>query len=175
MSNKFKTWCDSWTESSLAFLILRLWLGLRALLTGIEKFAGVKIEKKEMLDEFGLPDPSGMMVEVKTKVYGFAHYHAVPTSLAEAFEKEPLLPAMLLKPYYAVLGYALIVLGVMLLLGLFTRSALFLLGLLFVSLTVGLILIGQDGGIAWLGTHILLTAAALVLAKHNRLALTQRF
>ena len=42
-------------------------------------------------------------------------------------------------------------------------------------LTVGLILIHQDDGISWLGIHIALVALALMLAKHNQLALLKKW
>lgn len=170
-----KNWFSDWNDKTLAFLILRLWLGMRALATGIEKFAGEKISKVPLLDEFGEPDISGAMVEVKSTVYGFKHYSAVADNLRDAFSRELLLPDFLLSPYYAVLGYALIVLGMMLLLGICTRTALFLMGLLYVSLTFGLILIAQDGGIAWLGIHIIMVAMALTMAKHNRLRVFPKF
>ncbi|AKJ64396.1 DoxX family membrane protein [Kiritimatiella glycovorans] len=169
-----KRFMSDWTGKTWAFLTLRIWLAMRAIVTGIEKFTGTKIEEQPLLDEFGEPDISGAMVEVKTKVYGFEHYHAVDPSLAEALGKEPLLPDFFLTPYYAVLGYALIGLGLMLLVGLFTRTSLFLMGLLYTSLTFGLILIQQDGGVAWLGIHILMIALALSWADDNRLALTQK-
>jgi len=168
-------WFRDWNDKTFAFFVLRAWLGMRALVAGIEKFSGIKITEQPLLDDFGEPDISGAMIEVKTKVYGFSHYHAVPDALKDAFSKQPLLPPFLLTPYYACLGYILIILGVMLLLGVCTRASLFMMGLLYASLTLGLILIGQDGGIAWLGIHIGLVTLALTLAKHNRLALVSRF
>lgn len=174
-SDARKGFFSDWTEKTFAFLLLRLWLGVRALMTGIEKFSGTKITERPLLDEFGEPDISGAMVEVKTKVYGLSHYHAVADNLREAFSKEPLLPDFLLQPYYASLGYILIIIGITTLLGICTRASLFIMGLLYVSLTFGLILLAQDGGIAWLGIHIILIAMALSMAKHNRLRLVNKF
>lgn len=156
---------------SLAVLALRLWLGVRALLTGFEKFAGTRIVEKPLLDEFGEPDINGTMVEVQEKVYGFSHYHGVPEALMKKFEAEPLLPGFALSIYDAVLGPLLIALGITTLLGFCTRLSLFAMGVLYTSLTVGLILIKQDGGIAWLGVHLGLIALALVYSKYNRFAL----
>ena len=48
-------------------------------------------------------------------------------------------------------------------------------GLLYTSLTFGLILIKQDAGIAWLGTHIIMIVAALALAKYNRFAILKKW
>ncbi|MCX7826328.1 MAG: hypothetical protein N2689_12335 [Verrucomicrobiae bacterium] len=165
----------TWTNGTLAFLVLRLWLAVRAIVTGIEKFAAPIKVKKPLLDDLGMPDPSGAMVEVKTKAYALSNYHAVSDSLRDAFAQEPLLPAFAAKIYYACLGPALLRLGFMLLLGIGTRISLFGMGLLYVSLTYGLILLGQDGGIAWLGIHILMVAMALTLAKHNRLTVMSKF
>src|SRR4029077_7369276 len=96
------------------------------------------------------------------------NYSGVPQSLKDKFATEPLLPHAVTTPFYALLGWALIALGVMLLVGLGTRVSLFLQGILYIALTAGLILIKQDDGVAWLGIHVALVAFALVLAKYNR-------
>ena len=48
-------------------------------------------------------------------------------------------------------------------------------GLLYTSLTVGLILLKQGAGIAWLAVHMLMVAVALLNAQHNRLALLRKW
>ena len=161
--------------NTFAFLVLRIWLAMRAILTGLEKFSGVKISETELLDEFGEPDISGAMVEVKTKAYGLSYYQGVPDSLLEKFRAEPLLPDFLLMPYTWVLGPVLLISGLTLLLGIGTRVTLFVMGLLYTSLTLGLILIKQDGGIAWLGIHIILVVLALRMVPHNRFALSKKW
>ena len=167
--------CES-CDSTLAFLVLRVWLGVRAIFAGIEKFAGVNTVQKPMIDpETGMEDASGLMVDVKEKFYAMTNYSAIPKSLQDKFAAEPLLPSFATTPYYAVLGWALILLGIMLLVGIGTRISLFLQGLLYTSLTVGLILINQPDGIAFLGIHVALVAFALVLAKHNRFSLLKKW
>ena len=161
--------------STFAFWILRVWLGLRALLTGLEKYAGKVTEQQPLLDEFGEPDLNGAMVEVSHKVYGFAHYHGLPAPLGDKFAAEPLLPAWSLSLYDKLLGPALILFGVTLLLGIAPRLTLFAQGLLYCSLSVGLILINESGGVAWLGIHVLLIVAALRLVQHDRLALLPKW
>jgi thiosulfate dehydrogenase (quinone) large subunit len=163
--------CGPDWAATFGFWLLRLWLALRAIQTAIEKYAGYRTERRPILDEFGNPDVSGALYEAKVKFYSLANYHGVPANLARQFQDEPLMPAALLRLYDACLGPALLLLGVALLLGVGTRVSLFLMGLIYLSLTWGLILLGQDGGIAWLGTHVLLIVAALVLAKHNRFAI----
>ena len=156
--------------ASFAFLVLRLWLGVRSILTGLEKFAGVETKQRPLLDEFGDPDISGAMVNVKEKVYGFSHYHGLPKPLYDKFAAEPLMPVWALDLYSGVLGYILLALGVLLVAGALPRLTLLASGLVYVSLSVGLILLNESGGIAWLGTHVLLIAVALMLVKYNKYA-----
>lgn len=162
-------------EHTFAFLILRLWLVLRAFVTGIEKYSATVAQEVPLLDENGAPDPSGIMLTVDKKVYGLQYYQGVPSALSEKFASEPLLPGFLLSAYTAVLGPALILSAMALLIGVGTRISLFVMGLIYVSLTLGLILIKQDGGVAWLGIHVALVAMALTLARHNRFAVLKRF
>lgn len=157
--------------ASFAFLALRLWLGMRSLLTGLEKFAGVETKQRPLLDEFGDPDISGAMVNVKEKVYGFSHYHGLPQPLRDKFAAEPLMPVWMLDLYSGALGYVLLVLGVLLLVGALPRITLLASGLVYVSLSVGLVLINESGGVAWLGIHVMLVAMALVLVKYNKYAI----
>jgi thiosulfate dehydrogenase [quinone] large subunit len=161
---------------TLAFLLLRGWLGIRALIAGLDKYSEAVKKQHPLIDPItGMQDPSGAMVDVIEKVYGFSRYHGVPQALQDKFALEPLLPAVLLKPFYAVLGPLLIILGITLLLGIATRISLFLQGVLYIILTIGLMLINQNDGVAWLGIHIALIAMALVLADNNRLALLRKW
>jgi thiosulfate dehydrogenase (quinone) large subunit len=160
---------------TLAFLTLRLWLGARALFAGIDKYAGTSTEKVPLLDEFGNPDISGAMVSLDTKVYGLSHYKALPPSLAADLAAEPLIPGWAMSAYSAVLGPVLILLGLALLAGFASRITLFLMGLVYTSLTIGLILLKQDAGVAWLAIHVLMVAAALKLVEHNRLSILSKW
>jgi thiosulfate dehydrogenase [quinone] large subunit len=163
-------------DLTLAFLVLRGWLAVRAILAGLEKFSAFKTIQKPFVDPTtGMEDPSGAMVEIKQKFYSLTNYSGVPQSLKDKFATEPMLPHAATAPFYGVLGYALIALGLMLLLGVGTRISLFLQGILYIVLTAGLILIKQDDGVAWLGIHVALVALALVLAKHNRFTLLKKW
>ncbi len=82
-----------------AFLTLRLWLGARALLSGVEKFSEKITVEEPLRDANGVPDPSGAVVEIQRKVYGISHYHAVSESLQTKFLQEPLLPPALTTPF----------------------------------------------------------------------------
>ena len=161
---------------TLAFLVLRLWLAVRAILTAFEKFGAFKTIQKPLIDPItGMEDPSGALVEVKVKFYALSNYAGIPPSLKQKFANEPLLPHFATNAFDHLLGPALILTGVMLLLGLGTRLSLFLQGIIYIALTLGLILIRQDDGISWLGIHVALVALALVLAQHNRFALLKKW
>ncbi len=177
-TDKTKDTCESKgcnCDYSMAFLLLRGWLGLRALLAGVEKYGAYKSVQIPVLDDKGQPDPGGAVLDMKVKFYALANYHGVPTALKTKFENEALLPGFALNLFDKCLGPVLIAVGVMLLIGLGTRASLVLQGLIYISLSVGLILINQPDGIAWLGIHVALVAFALVLAKHNKLALLKKW
>lgn len=163
-------------DYSLAFLILRGWLAVRAILTGIEKFGAYKSKQVPLIDPTtGQPDASGAMVDLKLKYYALGNYSGIPAGLKGKFANEALLPGPALTAFDHLLGPALIATGVMLLIGLGTRVSLFVQGILYIALTAGLILIHQDDGVSWLGIHVALVAFALMLAKHNKFTLLKKW
>jgi len=163
-------------DFTFAFLALRLWLGVRALFVGIEKFAAYHTVAIPLIDPAtGQPDASGVMVNVNVKSYALANYAGIPAAFADKFAHEPLLPKFAIVPFNYILGPAFILTGIMLLIGLGTRLSLLVQGLLFIALTAGLVLIDQDAGVAWLGIHIGLVAAAFLLAEHNRFVVLKRW
>ncbi|TVP76303.1 MAG: hypothetical protein EA353_12295 [Puniceicoccaceae bacterium] len=159
---------------TLAMLLLRVWLSFRCLIAGIEKFAGTTASSQLVAID-GVPNEYGLTADASEKVYAFSNYHGVPTALYDRFVAEPLIPGWGLTLYDWLLGPALLILGLTLLLGVATRFSLFAMGLLYTSLTIGLILIAQDAGVAWLGTHIILIVIALQLVKYNRFALLKKW
>jgi thiosulfate dehydrogenase [quinone] large subunit len=160
--------------ATLGFLSLRVWLAVRSILTGIEKFAGSQASDVPVTID-GAVNSYGLTASESGKVYGLDHYHGVPEALYDKLKAEPFIPEAMLKAYDVVLGPALILIGITLLLGIATRISLFAMALLYASLTVGLILLKQDAGIAWLGIHVLMIAVALFHAKHDRLAILGKF
>jgi thiosulfate dehydrogenase [quinone] large subunit len=164
--------CD--LGATLGVLLLRSWLALRAIGSGIEKYAGTAVSDNAVMID-GAVNSYGLTDAASTKVYGFAYYHGVPTALMDKFAAEPLLPGPALKLYDAILGPSLILLGLALLVGLATRYTLFAMGLLYTSLTFGLILINENSGVAWLAIHIALIALMLFYSKFNKFELTGRW
>jgi thiosulfate dehydrogenase [quinone] large subunit len=165
----------SW-DYTFAFLALRLWLGVRALFVGIQKYAAYKSVAMPLIDPAtGQPDASGVMVNVNVKSYALANYAGMPASMADKFAHEPLFPKFVLVAFDRMLGPAFILTGIMLLIGLGTRISLLAQGLLFIALTVGLVLIDQNDGVAYLGIHIALVAGAFLLAEYNRFAVLKKW
>jgi thiosulfate dehydrogenase [quinone] large subunit len=168
--------CDSNTLGLVyASLLARLWLGVRAVQTGVEKYAKTLQVDGQAVKVDGAPNSEGLTTVASSKAYALDAYHGVPEALMKKFQAEPLMLKFALPLYDKLLGPALLGLGVLILLGLFYRTSLFFLGLLYISLTWGLILIKQDDGVSWLGVHMILVVAALALAKHNRLAILKKW
>jgi len=159
---------------TLGMLVLRLWLAIRSIQTGIEKFAGMQSSDAAVMMD-GAPNTYGLTETSMSKAYAFSNYSGVPAPLYDKFSAEPLIPIWGLNLYDVILGPVLLIFGFTLLLGIATRFSLFAMGLIYTSLTFGLILIKQDAGVAWLGIHIIMVVMALVLAKHNRFAVMKKW
>ena len=157
-----------------ATLLLRLWLGVRAIQTGIEKYASTTSSSTPVKIDGQVYDEN-FTTTATAKVYALDQYHGIPKSMKAAFAKEPLMTDTLLKYFDMLLGPVLIILGTTILLGLASRVSLFLLGLLYISLTWGLILIKQDAGVSYLGVHMIMIALALTWADHNRVCLLKKW
>jgi thiosulfate dehydrogenase [quinone] large subunit len=163
-------------DFTFAFLALRLWLGVRALFVGIQKYAVYKSVAMPLIDPTtGQPDASGVMVNVSVKSYALANYAGMPASLGDKFAHDPLFPKFALTLFDKMLGPAFILTGIMLIIGLGTRLSLLIQGLLFIALTIGLVLIDANDGVAYLGIHIGLVAAAFLLVQHNRFAVLKKW
>ena len=182
---------------TMAFWLLRFWLAARAIGTGLTKFIGkvngeianpeyeAKI-KEAMADGLSRSEAAELVTDVPEKISGtidvisISTYHGLPEKgpmTIETFSASPLMPSFMVGPYSAVLGYALIALGLTVLLGICTRVSLFLMGLLYISLTWGFIILEPNmgpsaaAGIAYLGVHMLIIVAALFLADCNKFEL----
>ena len=129
-----------------AFLLLRLFLATRALMSCVEKF-----------------EAGGS--------YSFANYYTNMSRMATGITGASFLPLWATKSFALPLGYILGVLGIALLLGLKTQLTLIVMGLLYIALAFGLMAVQQGDGVAWLGVYLGLVVAALVLVRHNRFAL----
>lgn len=159
--------------AALGVLSIRIWLGVRGLLSGIEKFAGYR-SQDTLVNIDGEANTWGLTNTVMEKFYAWGNYAGIPEAMRTQFEAEPLLPGFALTVYNIVLGPALLILGLTVLLGIAPRLSLFFTGLLYTSLTVGLVLLNQSAGVAWLGTHLILVAIALLASDKDRYTLAGR-
>lgn len=144
MSDSSPTKCRC--EYVAAFTLLRLFLGLRTLFSGIEKF------------------------EAKG-AYSMQNYSDNMNRMAQGITGASFLPLWATRSFALTLGYVLIILGAALLLGIKTRTTLILTGLVYVGLSFGLIAVQEGEGVAWLGMHVVMIVGALVLVRHNRFSL----
>lgn len=163
-------------DFTFAFWALRLWLGVRALFVGLQKYAAYKNVAMPLIDPTtGQPDASGVMVNVSVKSYAWGNYAGIPVALRDKFVHEPLFPKFALTLFDRILGPLFILTGIMLIIGLGTRLSLVVQAMLFIALTVGLVLIDANDGVAYLGIHIGLVAAAFLLARYNRFAVLRKW
>ncbi|MEM6884150.1 MAG: hypothetical protein AAF571_03905, partial [Verrucomicrobiota bacterium] len=153
--------------SLFSVLLLRLWLGIRSLQAGIEKFSGINVASNPVIID-GKPNTDDLMTHTSEKVYALTNYQGVPAGLYKSLASEPLITGSMLKAYNYILGPILLLLGLSILLGLASRISLLTMGIVYTSLTFGLILLNQSAGIAWLATHVLLVSLMLIFAHHNR-------
>jgi thiosulfate dehydrogenase (quinone) large subunit len=145
MSQPTPTTSSCRCELTSAFLLLRLFLALRALMSCVEKF-----------------ESGG--------AYSLQNYTTNMTRMATGITGASFLPLWATKAFALPLGFILGLLGVMLLLGVKTHFTLVAMGLLYISLAFGLMAVQQGDGVAWLGVYLGLVVAALTLVRHNRYA-----
>jgi len=81
------------------------------------------------------------------------------------------LPKALLYPYAYTLPFAEVALGLLVLIGLWTRPALFATGLLLTSLMFGKVLAQDYATVSNNANYVFLTAAAYYFARYNRYSL----
>lgn len=172
---------NNWSYT-MAFWLLRFWLATRCIGTGLIKFVGMKkVIKPEFaeLDQASI-DALGNDAYDMVNGIGISCYHGLPAKgpmSLESFQSNMLMPSFMVGPYAYILGFSLIGLGVALLLGICTRLTLFLMGMLFISLTYGFVILekslGPDSaaGAAYMGVHVLIVVVALILAKYNKVEL----
>src|SRR5690606_19115127 len=100
----------------------------------------------------------------------FENYYNTMSRIAAGITGASFLPLWATKLFALPLGYALLVVGLALLLGVKSRIALIAMGLLYAGLGFGLMAVQESEGVAWIGIYIGLIAAALLLVRHDRWA-----
>ena len=126
-----------------AFLSLRLFLALRWLFAGLEKF--------------GSPGN-----------YSFENYYAKMSGMAGGIAENSIIPGWAAKSFAIPMGYIMLLLSVTILLGIKLRISLIVSLLLYVGLSVGLMAVDEQHGIAWLGIHVIISIMALKMVGQAR-------
>lgn len=133
-------------EYTSAFLLLRLFLGLRTLMAGIEKFEA-------------------------NRSFSLSNYTENMNRMAAGISNNSFLPLWAAKTFALPLGFLLTILGLALILGIKSRITLFVTGLLYVGLGFGLMAVQEGEGVAWIGMQVLMFVVALVLVRNERFAI----
>lgn len=155
---------------TFAFWLLRLFMGMRLIMSALEKmgyFVGkgtATISEALKLEQwFGR---SGLGANE-----GLGDGKMWP--IAKAMLEYSLLPAWMIKPFMIGLPYAMLVSGLLILLGLFNRLGWFLAGMVWFSLAFGQMLLPDEGTVQQLGLYVFVCALALTMINHNRIRLTK--
>jgi thiosulfate dehydrogenase (quinone) large subunit len=136
------------SDWNYAHLILRLWVGLRLLWAGIDK----------MREKGG----SGFGTEFISKSM---------EPIVDTMETSAMLPKFAIGMYATFLPWALLIVGAWAILGIANRLALAAAGMVFVSLSVGLMALPDDDQVVMRGVEVALTALALMTAGANKFSL----
>jgi uncharacterized membrane protein YphA (DoxX/SURF4 family) len=172
MSNK-ETSCHSATHCiGLAFgaLILRLWIGMRLLFAGLEKW---KTKVTEGVTEKVTGADGTITEELVQKTFwkydlGNAEVYTENMGrITSSMNNDSPLRLWMIEQFGGILGWMLLIVGAWVILGLFSRAALVAAGFVFLSLTFGLATIGADPEIVERGIEIGLVVAALALARYQ--------
>lgn len=145
-NDTFKCW-PSW---ALAHLLLRLWVGLRLFMAGVDKF------------RTNVGPASEFTKEAYDKKMG-----AIVDMISSNSFLSRWTPTWAFDLYRQYLGWALAIVGALIIIGLFRRFSLFLGGVLLLMLSVGLMALPDDVEAVRLGLQVGLCAFALITVKHD--------
>ncbi len=170
------------TEATWGFLFLRLWIGFRMLFAGAEKFYAKVLDEDTGIEEYKFAwghakitaednihkvVADNAFLPLNPKEFCVAVFGADP-------EKVGFLGGLKFDLWFAMsLPYLLLVFGAFLVVGILPRTSLFMAGITFMLLSVGLMSMPDNEGIAALGIHVGLVAVALCLVKQARFNLTK--
>ncbi len=137
-----------------ANLLLRLWIGLRLVMAGVDKFrAG----------------------DGKDATFNTLNYATKTQRIADLTATHGFIPQNLCDMYAKSIGYVLIAAGAWAVIGLFLELGLLFAGFVVLSLGVGLATLPDDTEVVYIGIHILIIAAALATSRHKSLSVDGLF
>ena len=145
MSRSSDESCCCRIELVFAAFLLRLWVGMRLFIAGLEKFRSG--------DSYGL---EWVGPNVKKFSDPILEYTPIPKFAVDAFG--------------AVLPWALLVVGGMVLVGFARKFALLAGGLILLGLGMGLMLLPDDFEAVQIGISVAITAFALMVTAHDKIS-----
>ncbi len=145
MSDSSSSKCCGSLSYDFAHLLLRLWVGLRLFMAGLDKF------------RWG----NGPTVS-----FGLDNYPKKTGPLAKLMTDNSFMPEWACNAFAATIGYILVPVGIWVAIGIFTEFGLLAAGLVFLALGMGLASLPDDTEVVSnIGLSILIVAAALVTSK----------
>jgi thiosulfate dehydrogenase (quinone) large subunit len=146
-----ETKCCSGLHLTFANLILRLWIGLRLFMAGVDKFrAGDGADKV---------------------TFSMDNYAAKTARIAKLMSDNSFLPANMCDLYAKSIGYVLLAVGAWVVVGLFTELGLLAAGFTVLSLGFGLAALPDDTEVVYIGIHVLVIAGALATCRTKGISL----
>lgn len=140
---------------TFANLILRLWIGLRLFMAGVDKFRAGD--------------------GAANTTFSMENYTAKTARIASLMAEHSFLPPNLCDMYAKSIGYVLLAVGAWVVVGLFTELALLLAGFTVLSLGFGLAALPDDTEVVYIGIHVLVVAAALATCRNKGISLDGLF
>lgn len=146
MSDSTNTQCSNCCSYSFAHLLLRLWVGMRLFMAGLDKFR------------------YGNGADTSFSIANYTEKKGPP--IAKLMSSNSFMPEWACNAFASTIGYILIPVGIWVAIGIFTELGLFAAGLVFLALGFGLAALPDDTEVVSnIGLSILIVAAALVTAK----------
>ncbi|MFO1482947.1 MAG: DoxX family membrane protein [Verrucomicrobiaceae bacterium] len=152
MSDSSSSKCCGSSGYAFAHLLLRLWVGMRLFMAGLDKFRW------------------GNGAETTFSIANYTDKKAPP--IAKLMSTNSFLPESMCGPFANSIGYLLVVVGIWVAIGICTEFGLLAAGLVFLMLGFGLAALPDDTEVVSnIGLSILIVAAALVTAKAKNYSL----
>lgn len=150
--NSSNSKCCGCSSYAYAHLLLRLWVGMRLFMAGLDKFRW------------------GNGPEATFSIANYTDKKAPP--IGKLMASNSFLPESICGPFANSIGYILLLVGLWVVIGLCTELGLLAAGLVFLMLGFGLAALPDDTEVVSnIGLSILIVAAALVTAKAKNYSL----
>lgn len=152
MSDSSSSKCCGSSSYEYAHLLLRLWVGMRLFMAGLDKFRW------------------GNGADTTFSLANYTDKKAPP--IAKLMASNSFLPESMCASFANVIGYILLPVGIWVAIGIFTEFGLLAAGLVFLMLGFGLAALPDDTEVVSnIGLSVLIVAAALVTSKAKTFSL----